>query len=265
MSSRKNRATFAVIDRSSIFASGANMHVYKGTYTRGKRKGEACVSKVFKTGSVFEDAYFDAELKVVDEALAIIEKFNADRIINRTILINIPEIWEYTSDSEKNLVEPFIVNFEKFNSNTGWTPFEKNPWMQVMQALSHYSYHETNGRLLLCDLQGGVYQNGFILTDPVVMSASGQFGPTDLGEEGIATFFSRHKCNQYCSGRGWARPINVRAYFKAQQGTSMALSVPTRHDRAPLSRMQQRQPRYQPPPIQEQYSDSDDDDDYYNY
>ena len=33
-------------------ASGAHRHVYKGVYLKGPRKGEACVKKVFKTGSV---------------------------------------------------------------------------------------------------------------------------------------------------------------------------------------------------------------------
>ncbi|KAG7667698.1 hypothetical protein Ndes2526B_g01909 [Nannochloris sp. 'desiccata'] len=256
-SSRENRATRSNIDKSRIFASGANMHVYKGVYTRGERSGEECVSKVFKTGSVFENAFFAAELKVVDEARSIIETFNAQRILsNSTILVNIPEVWEFTYTKEKNLVEPFIQNFQKFNSNTGWTPRNADPWMEVMQALSHYSYHITNGRLLLCDLQGGIYQDGFILTDPVIISQErGEYGPTDLGEAGMATFFSRHKCNQFCSKRGWSRPQNVKAHFAAQQGTSMELVVPTRYTRAPLSR---RQPQYNPP-IQEEYSSSDSD------
>ena len=38
--------------------------------------------------------------------------------------------------------------------------------------LSHYSYHVSNGAYLLCDLQGGVYKDGVVLTDPVVMSVT---------------------------------------------------------------------------------------------
>jgi Alpha-kinase family len=135
-----------------------------------------------------------------------------------------------------------FLEVEKFNSNTGWTPAHKTPWIQIMQAPRHYSYHASNGRLLLCDLQGGVYQDGFILTDPVIMSGTREYGPTNLGQEGIATFFSRNKCNPFCSGRGWSRPQNVRAHFKAQAGKSMELHVPTRYTRAPLTRVPQRQP-----------------------
>ena len=51
-----------------------------------------------------------------------------------------------------------------------------------MQALSHYSYHVSSGQFVLCDLQGGIYSDGAIITDPVIISRSaGTYGPTDLG------------------------------------------------------------------------------------
>ena len=49
-------------------------------------------------------------------------------------------------------MEPFIENWEKFNSNTGWNN-EGTPWPRVMQALSHFSYHASAGSTVLCDLQ----------------------------------------------------------------------------------------------------------------
>jgi collagenase-like PrtC family protease len=77
---------------------------------------------------------------------------------------------------------------------------------------------------------------GFILTDPVIMSTAREYGPTDLGREGISTFFARHKCNQYCRNKYWMTPVDKEAYFKVQQGTSMML--PTRSSRPPLSQSQ---------------------------
>lgn len=53
------------------------------------------------------------------------------------------------------LVEPYIEDFEKFNSNSGWAPVTGNLWSDVMQALSHFSYHNSGGQYLLCSLQGG--------------------------------------------------------------------------------------------------------------
>lgn len=45
--------------------------------------------------------------------------------VDRTVYLNEPAIWQfdYSSshyDGQKALIEPFIINFEKFNSNTGW-------------------------------------------------------------------------------------------------------------------------------------------------
>ena len=39
---------------------------------------------------------------------------------------------------------------------------------KTMQALSHYSYHFSDGQRLVCDLQGGHYGDYYILTDPVI-------------------------------------------------------------------------------------------------
>ena len=79
---------------------------------------------------------------MVDKALEIINQFNKDKIINKEIWLNMPNVWTFTEDSgragEKILVEPMIASFEKFNSNTGWTPNQPSPWIAVMQALSHY-------------------------------------------------------------------------------------------------------------------------------
>ena len=93
--------------------------------------------------------------------------------------------------------QPFINNYAKYNSNTGWAD-TRTPWPRVMQALSHFSYHITGGQMVLCDLQGGLCKGGTILTDPVIMSRTNSYGVTDLGPDGISNFFARHKCNEYC-------------------------------------------------------------------
>lgn len=103
-----------------------------------------------------------------------------------------------------------------------------------MQSISHFSYHASGGNSLLCDLQGGIYSNGVVLTDPVVMSRKQLYGPTDLGSGGIETFFARHVCNQYCRG-AWSKPRQPHAHFEEKKGTSMMM-VLTRNSRQPLSR-----------------------------
>lgn len=133
----------------------------RGVYNKGEREGEACVAKEFKTGSVYEEHYFEEELNIIRRTQEIIDDFAAARVIGSSrILLNTPEIWEYEEDGHRALIEPMIENFEKFNSNTGWAPVTGNAWSEAMQALSHFSYNNSDQKVLLCDLQGGSYRDG---------------------------------------------------------------------------------------------------------
>lgn len=159
--SRQNLSSNANIFRDEgIFARGTFKNVWRGVYTNGPRKGQNCVAKEFKTGSVYEDHYFDEELAVMSKTQKIIDAWHDADIINRRILLNTPQIWEYEVSGIRILVEPMIANFEKFNSNTGWADISGGAWSKAMQALSHFSYNNSGGQFLLCDLQGGVYRDG---------------------------------------------------------------------------------------------------------
>lgn len=236
-SGRYNVSSNAEIPRNNIqhpFAEGAFRWVAKGTYTSGTRQGQACVIKWFKTGVVFEADYFTLDIKAVDKALEIVNHFNQLNIVNKSIKINVPAVWTFVPGSEfagqKHLCEPFIRNYEKFNSNTGWID-DTEGWGEVMQALSHFSYHVSGGQFVLCDLQGGVYQHEVVLSDPVILSRNRDYGVTDLGPEGISSFFSQHGCNKFCRSN-WTKPANPIQYFDAVAGTSMMRrTVPTRRSR----------------------------------
>ena len=173
---RRNNATRATFTNDALdypFAEGAFRYVAKGRYTHGNRAGEQCVCKWFKTGGVMEASFYDADIDASNMAVRLITKWNEKRFIDRMVKINLPEVWTFRPGcsfaGQKVLQEPFITNYQKFNSNTGWSD-DSIPWARVMQAVSHFSYHSSNGQCLLCDLQGGVYQDGVVLTDPVVMS-----------------------------------------------------------------------------------------------
>mmetsp|Transcript_6765 Transcript_6765/g.9748 ORF Transcript_6765/g.9748 Transcript_6765/m.9748 type:complete len:261 (-) Transcript_6765:222-1004(-) len=194
---RKNNATRATFTWQALdypFAQGSFRWVAKGRYTQGSRAGQECVCKWFKTGGVLEASFFETDLETVQESLRLIKQWNSKGFVNKLVKINQPEVWTFDKDGraafagKKVLQEPFISNYQKFNSNTGWSD-DSMPWPRVMQALSHYSYHASNGKSLICDLQGGIYSDGVVLTDPVVMSLSRQYGPTDLGQAGMETFF----------------------------------------------------------------------------
>eukprot|EP00798_Chlamydomonas_sp_ICE-L_P024658 gene24658-10284_t len=157
----------------------------------------------------------------------IINAFNAENVISSTVYLNHPGVWIFDADSsysgQRFLCEPFIEGFQKFNSNSGIVPRadDTGGWPALMQALSHFSYHNTGGRYVLCDLQGGVWPDGggAVLTDPVILSRDREFGPTDLGSAGISTFFARHTCNKFCQGH-WHKPKDQSVYFEANEGTT---------------------------------------------
>jgi len=147
---------------------------------------------------MIDEAYLSAS-----ELQEIIDDFNRQNIIKQTIYLNHPSVWVFTAPGEfqgqKNFVEPYINDFQKFNSNSGMAIGPEGPtWSSVMQALSHYSYHVSGGQYVLCDLQGGIvkseceFNGNAILTDPVILSRDREYGITDLGLEGISTFFGRY-------------------------------------------------------------------------
>ena len=133
----------------------------------------------------------------------------------------------------KYLVEPLIRYYSKFTSNNGWIAdedVEGRQWtVEAMEAFSHYSYHKTGGFLIVCDLQGRYRHNRwskekcrFELTDPAICSRHRNFGPTDLGEKGIDSFFANHVCNKFCNYDGyWSRPRAPKRWFERSSGTSM--------------------------------------------
>jgi hypothetical protein len=233
-------ASYNSADLSHPFAEGSFRYVAKGQYTDGPRRGTHSVCKWFKQGQVYEHTFFTKDINAVDKAITIIQQFNLLRIIDKTIKINKPEVWTFTPSSgswggRMVLQEPYIKNYQKFNSNTGWTTNSAN-WSRIMQALSHFSYHISSGQNVLCDLQGGVYSDGVVLSDPVILSRQRIYGLTDLGPKGISTFFSRHVCNEYCKST-WQKPRECIAYFEEQEGSSMIL-IPTVKGREKLSRRQ---------------------------
>ena len=138
------------------------------------------------------------------------------------IYLNKPEVWQSSTPNSEGkiarcLIEPYINGeYIKFNSNTGFATESH----RKMQALSHFSYQYSGGLQLLCDLQGGRYDDYWILTDPVICSTQRSFGPTDLGPSGIDNFFAHHECNKYC--RGWSRPSCPQKCFRPVAGTTFA-------------------------------------------
>lgn len=138
MPTRKNLSTKGEVDRSQVIGEGSFRRVYQGTYRDGPRRGKLQVAKELIHSTPYTSTVFDYDISVARRAAEIVESWNGSNFIDRMIMVNIPEVWEYTSKPElagvRHLVEPFLQNFEKFNSNTGWAPPHQCRWTQVMQV-----------------------------------------------------------------------------------------------------------------------------------
>ena len=90
--------------------------------------------------------------------------------------------------------------------------------------------------MIVCDLQGRYrhdpYKKNrcrFELTDPAICSRQRNFGPTDLGEKGIESFFANHSCNRFChaNGQRWTSPRAPASWFCESSNTSMLRDTAT--------------------------------------
>lgn len=225
---REHDARTASIHPDSVVAQGSFKTVRSGEYIDGHRNGQPCVAKTMLDPQLAKEA-FDTQLEITQKARELIKKFNDAQIIDKQVVLNIPEVWEHVNGGQV-LIEPFLKHFENFNSNTGHVTESTSAWAKVMQALSHFTYHVSSGQFLLCDLQGAASTDKMVLSDPAVLSRNGRFGPTDLGSEGIENFFHWHTCNEYCR-KNWQVPKKARYYHQPRLGTSMTdgrnLIVPT--------------------------------------
>lgn len=153
---RTNKSNYAYFD-DVPFARGSFKKVYRGYYTDGPRYGQVCVSKVPIPRSIFGNADFEVDLKVIRKTREIIDAWNARRFIKLPIVLSMPDLWTDQRTGERRLIEPFIQDFQKFNSNNGRVYHQGTFWSNVLQALSHFSHHVSFGQMVLCDIQGGIY------------------------------------------------------------------------------------------------------------
>lgn len=160
---------------------GSFMYAAKGVYTDGPRKGEACAVKWYKhRREVYDAVAYDKVTMTNYKAAEIINAFNHAGIIDKSARLNWPEV--FTADANhphagsKWLVEPWLPDYTKYNSNSGWSAMSDSGDL-IAQSVSHCSYHTSGGKLLLCDLQGTMQRDGIVYSDVVVMSeVAGTYG-----------------------------------------------------------------------------------------
>lgn len=189
------------------------------TFTR-----QPVVIKRFKDYHAMQERYWKNDIQMSVVAQRFAARFNAIMQTSKPIRFIQPIISEWTANGrapfqrgEKALIEPFLgTNYAKFNSNSGW---ENRNAGDNMGAFSHFTYHISGGKILVCDLQGVRTHHEYILTDPAICSLDQSFGMTDLGEEGIRSFFANHRCTSLCESF-WMKHSSPRKYRRMTPHTT---------------------------------------------
>jgi len=222
-----------LIDTNHKLGEGAFRECFGGTYQGGTRNQQEAACKRFKLKySAMEQEFFAQDFKIAEKAIFLAECWNLLCDRNRTILVSKGSVHSNYVDGRLYLVEPLIRDYQKFTSNSGWVG-DRTDWaVRCMEAFTHFSYHKTGGQMVVCDIQGRYRHNWrknskpisrFELGDPAICSRRRIYGPTDLGEKGIESFFANHKCNEFCQSH-WSKPRRPREWFPQTMGTSMASS-----------------------------------------
>lgn len=177
-----------------------------------------------------EMEYYADDFVIADTAIQYAEEWNDFCDWDEAILITKGSI-SYGPDGSRILSEPLIRNFQKFTSNSGWIDGSGCWTTELMEAFCHFTYHASGGELIVCDLQGRYrdnrrYRTGktrFELTDLAICSRDRCFGPTDLSEKGIESFFANHECNQFCRHH-WIEPSYPQRWFPSNSSATSMFS-----------------------------------------
>lgn len=100
---------------------------------------------------------------------------------------------------------------KKWNNNCGGIYFDD--YSAVLQAFSHWTHHQTAGRMMVVDLQGvkSSEDNTYLLTDPAIhFDDIGRYreARTNLGGKGMREFFRTHVCSEVCEKLGLEKVMN---------------------------------------------------------
>jgi hypothetical protein len=214
------------------FAYGVCRYCYRGKLVCNANKRDkaryndsSIVVKVFKHEYAKDYGAWNADISASKTAHEYARLFNEKGFFDRSLYFPIPYVakmdkragyWylgfiggEYdmttnpVGSSEYVAMEEYLSgNYIKFNSNNGYVNAAVNS--STMPAFSHWTFHESDGALLVCDLQGVLNNGKYRLTDPAIHSTvANTYGLTDLGVLGQAKFFLTHTCNNIC--RHWKK------------------------------------------------------------
>lgn len=200
------------------YSYGSVRIAHKGQFTHPQSNyGKEMVVKVFKSDHANLKSDWTLDIETAEKAIALARKFNNLSQVDTAITfedviplqVSSQSLWHETQINvgEWVVAEHFLHgDYKKWLSNNGWVSSDAG---ETLPAFSHWTWVESNGDILVCDLQGVYNKNsGYQLTDPAINSSELKYGKTDIGTIGIHNFFDSHICTPVCKSLGidWNRP-----------------------------------------------------------
>ena len=220
------RCAYYALEARSLQGSTPSTHSPRSPTKRQAADGPTLwVAKRYKKTSVDSEQYFaDVEMHSISRHYAA--KFNAlgppkpIEFIPAVVLELLPHLQVNGQSSSQEpspgllfALEPYLgdmdvadstseppevrspsVRWVKHNNNDGYV--NNKSYRCTPQAFSHYTLSVSEGRQLVCDLQGV----GDFCTDPQILTNTGSgFGRGNLGIKSIQHFEKSHVCNSICN------------------------------------------------------------------
>ena len=197
-----------------FIGEGLHRNTYIGSYVAGLKKGKRCVVKKLKgeggdhIGERLPD-FLRQDIGVSDVCICLAGEFNKLQADKRTRTLRFNKYLALRVGTAGKLsgfkagewitVEDYYPgSFEKLVANSGVVAYENN--RGTLATFSHWTYHRTQGKFLVTDIQGvrPPTEEIYLLTDPAIHSVDERGGCLDHGEGGILNFFATHECTSRC-------------------------------------------------------------------
>ncbi|BFZ19163.1 hypothetical protein BsWGS_22202 [Bradybaena similaris] len=205
------------------FSRGARLKAYGGQINgKGPRSGDRCVVKVFARGPGTQKAG-ELEVEKGQKARALAREFNT-WLPKRGTRVKISYLFWAQVDDVSLVKQIFFSGRRRLSTNDivlveddlRWCDEDKpgrKRELEVymdnlgkkytciakdLETFTHFTFHDSGGQLVVCDLEGVQDQAGFYLKTPVIHSREKRYGKSDLGLQGIIEVFNNHVCNELC-------------------------------------------------------------------
>lgn len=190
------------------FAKGSIRYAFYGQFSTENSSFNDVVYKELANAYSDTNAFtiYREHLEIQAIAQFLAEQFNAEQ--NRVYQNFIPIIYA-DANLVQQLTNPLKIyqverrmqhEWHKWNNNNGGV--SRNEYSTILQAFSHWTYHISNGRLMVVDLQGVKVERAYLLTDPALHCDDllrFRRTRTNLGVKGMQQFFRTHICSEICT------------------------------------------------------------------